>query len=57
MPFELQPTLHGDLVSLRPLRPDDLDALYAVASDPLVWEQHPDRDRPAGPGSDAPLVM
>ena len=45
MPFELQPTLRGELVILRPLRPDEFDALYAVASDPLIWEQHPQRDR------------
>ena len=44
-PFDLQPTLHGSLIELRPLRPDDWDALYAVASDPLVWEQHPASDR------------
>jgi RimJ/RimL family protein N-acetyltransferase len=41
MPFELQPTLKGALLVLRPLRPEDFDALYAVASDPLIWEQHP----------------
>jgi len=41
MPFDLQPTLKGALVELRPLRPDDADALYAVASDPHIWEQHP----------------
>jgi RimJ/RimL family protein N-acetyltransferase len=45
MPFDLQPTLKGRLVELRPLRPDDFDALYAVAADPLIWEQHPVRDR------------
>ena len=45
MPFELQPTLIGDLLMLRPLRVDDFDELYAVASDPLVWEQHPDSNR------------
>jgi RimJ/RimL family protein N-acetyltransferase len=45
MPFELQPTLAGDLVELRPLRPDDFEALYAVASDPLIWAQHPEHDR------------
>ncbi len=45
MPFDLQPVLNGELVSLRPLRPDDFEALYAVASDPLIWEQHPIRDR------------
>ncbi|HVF43434.1 MAG TPA: GNAT family N-acetyltransferase [Pyrinomonadaceae bacterium] len=45
MPFELQPTLRGELVELRPLCEDDFGALYAVASDPLIWEQHPASDR------------
>ncbi len=45
MPFDYQPVLKSDLIELRPLRPDDFDALYAVASDPLVWEQHPDSNR------------
>jgi RimJ/RimL family protein N-acetyltransferase len=45
MSFELQPTLKGQLLELRPLRPDDFDDLYAVASDPLIWEQHPAHDR------------
>jgi len=45
MPFELQPTLRGDLVELRPLRPDDWDAVYTAASDPLIWAQHPESDR------------
>lgn len=45
MPFDPQPCLRGDLLELRPLRADDFDALYAVASDPLIWEQHPSRDR------------
>jgi N-acetyltransferase len=45
MPFEFQPTLRGDLIELRPLLPEDFDALYAVASDPLIWEQHPKSDR------------
>jgi RimJ/RimL family protein N-acetyltransferase len=45
MPFELQPTLRGELLSLRPLTVDDFAVLYAVASDPLIWEQHPQRDR------------
>jgi N-acetyltransferase len=43
--FDLQPTLRGRLLELRPLRPDDFGALYAVASDPLIWEQHPASDR------------
>ena len=43
--FDMQPTLTGDLLELRPLREDDYPALYAVASDPLIWEQHPNSDR------------
>jgi len=43
--FDLQPTLKGKLVELRPLRADDFDDLRAVASDPLIWEQHPVKDR------------
>lgn len=39
--FDLQPTLQNDQIRLRPLRPADFEALYAVAADPLVWEQHP----------------
>src|SRR5450631_117898 len=45
MPFDLQPTLGGELLGLRPLRPEDFHVLYAVASDPLIWEQHPNNDR------------
>ena len=45
MPFDLQPTLTGTLIELRPLRVDDFDELYVVASDRLVWEQHPNSDR------------
>ncbi|MCW4462433.1 GNAT family N-acetyltransferase [Sphingomonas sp. BT-65] len=40
-----QPTLEGELVTIRPLQPDDWEALFAVASDPLIWELHPARDR------------
>jgi RimJ/RimL family protein N-acetyltransferase len=43
--FELQPTLEGQLLRLRPLREDDWNALFAAASDPLIWEQHPESDR------------
>ena len=45
MPFDLQPILQGELVELRPLRAEDFEELYAVASDPLIWEQHPASDR------------
>jgi N-acetyltransferase len=40
-----QPFLKGELLELRPLRPEDFDNLYAVASDPLIWEQHPHNTR------------
>lgn len=45
MSFDLQPTLKGKLLELRPLHQEDFEDLYAVASDPLIWEQHPARDR------------
>jgi RimJ/RimL family protein N-acetyltransferase len=43
--FDLQPTLEGKLLLLRPLRSDDFEALHAAANDPLIWEQHPESDR------------
>ena len=43
--FELQPTLRGALIELRPLQPSDWAELLAAASDPLIWEQHPEPDR------------
>lgn len=45
MSFDFQPVLKGELVELRPLRDKDFDDLYEIAGDPLIWEQHPDRDR------------
>lgn len=45
MPFDPQPVLKSDLLELRPLCADDYDVLYAVACDPLIWEQHPARNR------------
>jgi RimJ/RimL family protein N-acetyltransferase len=45
MAFDLQPHLKGELLELRPLTTDDWDELFAVASDSLIWEQHPERDR------------
>ncbi len=43
--MDRQPTLQGERLLLRPLREDDWGALFAVASDPLVWEVHPAHDR------------
>ena len=49
MPLDRQPTLQSDLVLLRPLTSEDFEALYAIASDPLIWEQHPSKDRTQRP--------
>lgn len=43
--MDRQPTLEGERLLLRPLRPEDRGPLYAVASDPLLWEQHPVPER------------
>jgi RimJ/RimL family protein N-acetyltransferase len=45
MPFELQPTITDEHLELRPLRAEHFTELYTVASDPLIWEQHPYNDR------------
>jgi len=45
MTFDRQPILRGELLEMRPLRADDFEELYRVASDPLIWEQHPEPDR------------
>jgi len=42
---DLQPTLEGERLLLRPLRHEDREALYAVARDPEIWALHPDRER------------
>ncbi|MGH3049720.1 MAG: GNAT family N-acetyltransferase [Gaiellaceae bacterium] len=40
-----QPSLVGELVEARPLVVGDFAELHAAAADPLLWEQHPDKDR------------
>ena len=45
MQFNIQPTLENEQIILYPLKEDDFNALYDVASDPLIWEQHPNKDR------------
>lgn len=44
-PFNLQPVLENVLVKLCPLKQEDFENLYAVASDHLIWEQHPNKNR------------
>ena len=43
--MNIQPILETENVKLVPLRTDDFEQLFTVASDPLVWEQHPNKDR------------
>jgi RimJ/RimL family protein N-acetyltransferase len=45
MQLNLQPTLQNELVKVTPLQAADFEELYLVASDPLIWEQHPARLR------------
>jgi RimJ/RimL family protein N-acetyltransferase len=37
--------LKDEWVKLRPLQNTDFEPLFEVASDPLIWEQHPNPDR------------
>lgn len=48
--LDRQPILEGELVRLRPLREADFDGLCEVALDPLLWEQHPAKERAELPG-------
>ena len=43
--FDLQPTLEGEHVTIRPVVPADWASMFAAASDPGIWEQHPASDR------------
>lgn len=45
MDFNLRPLLRNALLHVRPLQTSDSGALFAVASDPLIWERHPDTTR------------
>lgn len=44
--FNLQPeNLQNELIKLVPLQENDFEELYQVASDKLIWEQHPNKMR------------
>lgn len=45
MSFNLQPVLENELVRAVPLKESDLYRLYEAANDPLIWEQHPNKNR------------
>lgn len=43
--FSLQKILENEIIKLVPLKESDFETLYQVASDPLIWEQHPNKNR------------
>ena len=43
--MDRQPVLETQRLLIRPLQEEDRSALFEVASDPMVWEQHPVHDR------------
>ncbi len=43
--MNIQLTLENENVVLQPLQESDFERLYKVASDPLVWEMHPNKNR------------
>ena len=43
--MNIQPTLETENFSLQPLSAADFEVLYAVAADPEIWVQHPNKDR------------
>jgi RimJ/RimL family protein N-acetyltransferase len=45
MEINIQPTLQNKKIILCPLQETDFEDLYNVASDPSIWEQHPNKDR------------
>ena len=45
MNFSIQTILENEYFQLLPLQNDDFERLYLVASDPKVWEQHPNKER------------
>src|SRR5262245_8871997 len=42
---DLQPTLVGPRVIVRPIAPADWPQMFAAAADPAIWTQHPASDR------------
>ena len=43
--IDLQKTLENDFMIARPLKETDFDQLFNAASDPLIWDQHPNKNR------------
>lgn len=45
MNFSIQPILENENYKLIPLVENHFERLFEIASDPKVWEQHPNKDR------------
>ncbi len=45
MYFSIQSIIENNKIALLPLQEEDFEDLYMVASDPKIWEQHPNKDR------------
>gem|GEM_PF-2708431 len=43
--LNIQPTLQNPLITLKPLSAEDFQGLYSVMKDPLIWDQHPAKER------------
>ncbi|MCO6497829.1 MAG: GNAT family N-acetyltransferase [Chitinophagaceae bacterium] len=43
--INLQPVLEDDIILAEPLKKEDFERLYKVASDPEVWANHPNKNR------------
>ncbi|WP_104813224.1 GNAT family N-acetyltransferase [Aureitalea marina] len=50
--MNIQPILENDHFLIRPLREEDRDQLFAVANDPMIWDQHPAKERATKKGFD-----
>lgn len=43
--IDIQPVLETETILLTPVQEKDFESLYTAASDPKIWEQHPNKDR------------
>jgi RimJ/RimL family protein N-acetyltransferase len=43
--IDFQPSLQNNLIKAEPLQQEHFDLLYQTASDPFIWEQHPNKNR------------
>lgn len=43
--MDLQPILENEFILAQPLKETDFMELFSIASDPLIWNQHPNKNR------------